>query len=300
MQVSGEELAEMPLEKGICNFPSDEERAAIATHLKDPQVVPGGSAANTARILGMLRIETGFISCVGNDEHGELFTRDMRELGATPLVTRSDKATGTAMTFVTPDAQRTFAVHLGASLEYREEDLPLKEIKNAEFLYVSSYLLEDPNLRAAAIAAMRAAKKVALDLSDPSLVTRNKELLREVVAEHVDIVFANEGEAEAFTGKSPEDALLDLAELCDIAIVKLGAEGSLLKQGGTITKVAAHVVEAVDTTGAGDAYAAGVLYGLLKGEPLARCGQRGAILAAEVIQHMGARLPKVPESFWGA
>ena len=120
------------------------------------------------------------------------------------------------------------------------------------------------------------------------------ETLKGIVREHIDIVFANEVEAEAFTGKSPEGALLDLAEHVDIAIVKLGAEGSLIKQGNTITKVAAHTVEAVDTTGAGDAYAAGFLYGFLNGQPLAKAGELGAYLAAEVIQQVGARLKELP------
>ena len=165
-------------------------------------------------------------------------------------------------------------------------------------LYVTGYVLEPP-LRDTVLGAVRAAKGagniVALDLSDPGVVQRQRDWLRSFVKEHVDIVFANEHEAEAFTGKPPLQALREMGAMTRVAIVKIGEKGCYIHRDRTI-HVPAHLVTAVDTTGAGDAFAAGFLHAWLLGKPLETCGDLGSLLASRVIQQVGARLAALPEN----
>ncbi len=295
-------LATLGLEKGVCSFPPDDRFEEILARAQgmDPSIEPGGSAANMATLLARLGASVAFCSAVGKDDFGELYERDLARCGVASYLRKEALPTGTAIAFITPDAQRTFADRLGASLALRAGHLPRDAIARSAITYVSGYLLEDRHLREAALEAMRIARenggRVAIDLSDPALMERIRaDTLALLRSGAFDIVFANEAEARALTGEDAESALAQLAAHAGVAVVKVGARGSLVRQGGETARVPAHVVTPVDTTGAGDAYAAGFLYGLIRGEPIATAGALGALLASEVITVVGARLQELPE-----
>jgi sugar/nucleoside kinase (ribokinase family) len=298
IQVTDRELEALRLEKGVCNYPSDEQLGRLHEHVSGASAIvePGGSAANTATLMARLGASVCFFSAAGTDAYGDLYERDLRACRVQPCLTRVALVpTGTAMTFITPDAQRTFAVHLGAATHLSTRDIPA-QATDAAIVYLTAYVLEHPNTRSVALELMRSAKgTIALDLSDPALIRRSRELVLRAVRDHADIVFANEPEARALTGKDAPLALEELSSMARVAIVKVGKDGSLIREGNRTIHAKAHVVSAIDTTGAGDAYAAGFLLGYLKGKSLEICGELGSLLASKVITHIGARLSAIPE-----
>ncbi|MDD9952875.1 MAG: adenosine kinase [Candidatus Woesearchaeota archaeon] len=291
VQVDDAFLATSNLEKGVGNFFSEADLDTIQAALTEMKVAPGGCGANTMSLMALLGSETTFLGKVGNDEFGKHYDEAMKKSGVESNIIFGEGHTGRAITFITPDAQRTFALNLGTANTFTQADLP----ETIEFLYLSNFILTDPQTQPAVLEAVKKAQKVGLDLSDPNVVTANKEFLESFIKEHVDILLANELEAEAYTGKQPEAAVHELAELAEVAIVKIGKEGSLIGHQGSVIHVPALVVEAIDSTGAGDAYAAGFLHSYLKGESLEKAGALGAFVAAEVVQQIGARLDSLPE-----
>ncbi len=254
----------------------------------------GGSAANTMHGLAKLGLEAGFIGSVGRDETGDFFEADMREAGVNTYLLRKNTDTGTAVALVTPDSERTFATHLGAALELNKKDINGNLFTAYDYLYLEGYLITDKEL---VITACKNARekgiRVAIDLASYNVVESYLKDFTEIISEYVDIIFANEDEAKAFTGKEPMEALYQLAELCEIAVVKVGKEGSLIKKGDEVIKVGPIKVESKDTSGAGDLYAAGFLYGLCKNESLDRCGAYGSVLAGNVIEVVGPKMDAV-------
>jgi sugar/nucleoside kinase (ribokinase family) len=201
--------------------------------------------------------------------------------------------TGTAVGLVTPDSERTFATHLGAATELTAEELTNNLFRGYDILYLEGYLLFNLPL---VEQACRMAKKnnmcVALDLASYNVVTQLLPSFNKIIQQYVDIVFANEDEARAFTGLEPREALDAIAGKCEIAVVKTGPDGSWIKRGDEVIRVEALKVNAIDTTGAGDLYAAGFLYGFSNGFSLDKCGLFGSILAGKVIEVIGARMPE--------
>ncbi len=256
----------------------------------------GGSAGNTMYGLGVMGVHSSFIGKVGRDELGIFYEKDMVEAGLSPVLMRSQiSPTGTAVALVTPDSERTFATHLGAATELTPEELTASYFKGYHILYLEGYLIFNLPL---VEQACRLAKKndmcVALDLASFNVVNELLPAFDRIVTEYVDIVFANEEEARAFTrGLNPREALDEIAKKCEIAIVKTGPAGSWIKRGEEVIRVDALKVNAVDTTGAGDLYAAGFLYGFSNGFGLDKCGIFGSILAGKVIEVIGARMPDV-------
>jgi sugar/nucleoside kinase (ribokinase family) len=252
----------------------------------------GGSAGNTLYGLGILGIESSFIGKVGRDEFGTFYEKDMIDAGLRPLLLRSDTQTGTAVALVSPDSERTFATHLGAATELDKSELNTGHFRGNDILYIEGYLIYNfPLVEEACRLAKENNMLVAIDLASFNVVNENLGHFNDIVNNYADIVFANEEEAKAFSGLSPREALDMLSERCEIAVVKLGAEGSLIKRGDEVIKVDALKARPVDTTGAGDLYAAGFLYGYLQGLPLDKCGLFGSILAGKVIEVIGARMP---------
>jgi sugar/nucleoside kinase (ribokinase family) len=188
-------------------------------------------------------------------------------------------------------------VHLGAAINLQKENVFFDDLKNSRILHIEGYQLEDKNLREVSLQAMGFAKghdvKISIDLADPGVVSRNKEELRRIVEKYADIVFANEDEAKAFTGKDGADALAEIGGMSGIAAVKIGKNGSLVKKGNDVYRIEGVKANAVDTTGAGDMYAAGFLYGLSKGYDIKVCGSLGSYFAAKVVEQIGARLDKI-------
>jgi sugar/nucleoside kinase (ribokinase family) len=254
-------------------------------------LTPGGSAANTIYGLSKLGVPTGFIGSIGYDETGDFFEKDFTYAGVRTMMHRRKTPTGTAVAFITPDSERTFATYLGAAVELNAEDLKSTDFAGFDILYLEGYLIYNKHLVAKACRIARSkTMKIALDLSSYNVVQDKLDDFKEIVEKYVDIIFANEEEAKAFTGCGVEEALIELSRLCDIVILKVGAEGSWIKRGKEVIKIKTIPVNCRDTTGAGDLYASGFLYGLAKGESLRRCGLYGAILSGKVIEVIGARM----------
>jgi sugar/nucleoside kinase (ribokinase family) len=269
------------------------EGVKAATEMFPRTRTSGGSAANTIHGLAMLGADTGFIGSIGRDETGDFFENDMKKAGVNTLLIRRNSVTGTAVALITRDSERTFATHLGAAIELVSHDLKPMLFDGYNILYLEGYLINNfPLVETACRIAMENKMLVALDLASFNVVEENLESFNKIVEGYVDILFANEQEARAFTGLEPEKALPVMAGLCEIVILKAGAEGSWLKCGEELIKISAFPVECVDTTGAGDLYAAGFLYGFAMDLNLETCGILGSLMAGRVIEIVGARMNK--------
>jgi sugar/nucleoside kinase (ribokinase family) len=258
--------------------------------------VSGGCAANTAAGVTSLGGSAAFIGKVRNDQLGDVFTHDIRAAGVhfvTPPAT-DGPATGRCLIMITPDAERTMSTYLGAGDYVYPDDLDGDLLARAKIVYVEGYMCglpsTDETLVKAAALTHAGDGQFALSLSDPYWVELHGKELASLL-EDVDIVFGNEAEALGITGADDlNEAVAALAARCRIVAVTLGAGGSIVASGGKAVKVAAHPPEAVvDTTGAGDLYASGFLYGLTKGMDPEQCARLGGLAAAEVISHVGAR-----------
>jgi sugar/nucleoside kinase (ribokinase family) len=260
------------------------------------QKASGGSAANTIHGLAHMNVPTGFIGMVGDDDLGNFFYKDMKSKNINPILFKSIRETGRAMAFISKDSERTFATCLGAAVELSPEDLDANIFSGYDYLYVEGYLVQDHNLIEKAMRlAQHNGLKVCIDLASYNIVDDHKTFFLDLIRNYVDIVFANNLEAESLTGEQPEKAAEILGTMTDIAVVKTGAEGSLVCSGDEIVHISAQPSTPVDTTGAGDMYAAGFLYGVIHQQPLNTCGKIGAILAGKVIEGYGA---KMDESTW--
>jgi len=261
------------------------------------ELTTGGSVANTMRGMANLGCSGGYMGRIGRDQLGELFLNDFARRGLRTHLSYSDTSdTGRVMALVSSDSERTMATYLGAAAEMQASDFKAEVLEAYDYLYVEGYLVFNHNLITAGVKAAKAAGlKVALDLSSFNVVEANLEFLKNLIAEYVDIIFANEEEAKAYTGLEPEAALHEIAGQSELAIVKLGKEGSLIKQGDEVVRVGSIPAKALDTTGAGDAYAAGFFYGLTNGYHLETCGKIAALVSGKVVEVMG---PNLPDSAW--
>jgi sugar/nucleoside kinase (ribokinase family) len=286
-------LTQFGLPKGSMQLVDGEKSGIIkrGTANFSRTLASGGSAANTIHGLAMLGVSTGFIGSIGKDETGDFFEKDFMNAGVKTFLHRRQSPTGTAVALITADSERTFATHLGAAVELNAEDLDSSDFNGYDILYLEGYLIYNKELVEAACGMAKALKmKVALDLASYNVVESNLGNFKEIIEKYVDIIFANEEEAKAFTGLNAETALFRLSELCETAVVKVGSEGSWLKRGEEIIKIGTIPVSCKDTTGAGDLYASGFLYGVAMNESLENCGLFGAILSGKVIEITGARL----------
>jgi sugar/nucleoside kinase (ribokinase family) len=263
----------------------------------EKQETCGGSAANTISGLARLGIGTGYIGKIGHDAYGEFFEREMKKHGVVTRMFYGRSQTGRALGFITPDSERTFATFLGSAVELEASDLSAELFRGYDYFHIEGYMVQN---HALAETAMRLAKEagleVSLDLASHNVVRENIGFLKEMVGRYVDIVFANEDESMAFSGeKTPHEALVSISPQCRIAVVKLGKKGSLVKRRDERHEIGCIPAQAVDTTGAGDLYAAGFLYGLIREYPLAVCGRIGSLLSGKVVEVVGAKLD---ESQW--
>ena len=240
--------------------------------------------------MARLGCKVGFIGKVGRDSTGDFFESALDNLGIQPFIMRGEERSGKCVSLVSPDGERTLVTHLGAAVEMKAEDLTPAIFEGYDCLYVEGYLVQDHNLiRGAIRMAKELGLKVAIDLASFNVVEENLEFLREVISEYVDIVFANEDEARVFSGEEePVNALQYISTMCDLVIVKIGMRGALIKQGGEVSHVGIMAAaKRVDTTGAGDFYAAGFMAGMCEGLSLRQCGTIGAITAGKVIEIVG-------------
>lgn len=280
----------------------DETRAELLYGAMGPGVeCSGGSAANTIAGLASLGAKAAFVGKVRDDQLGRVFAHDIRAVGVhfDTRPANGGAATARCLILVTPDAQRTMNTFLGAAQHLGPEDIDEKRIGDARITYLEGYLWDPPRakeaFRKAMAAAHKAGRKVALSLSDPFCVDRWRDEFRHLVAGEVDILFANEAEITSlYQTDDFDDALQQVRHKVELAVLTRSERGSVIVAGDEVHVIdAERVAKVVDTTGAGDLYAAGFLYGLTQGKDLHACGRIAAICAAEVIAHVGAR-PEAP------
>lgn len=286
-------LDKFSLPKGsmqLIDIDKSDKLLSESKHL-EKQLTSGGSAANTIHGLAKLGIETAFMGKVGKDEFGEFFHNDLKNSKINPVLFFSKSHSGRVVALISKDSERTFATHLGAAIELSADDLKSELFNGYNYFHIEGFLVQNHELLHKSVQLAKDNNlMVSLDLASYNVVEDNLEFLKTILKKYVDIVFANEDEARAFTGKEPEEALEILSELCEIAIVKTGSNGSLIKKGNEKHKIDVIKVESFDTTGAGDLYASGFLFGLSKNYPLKKCGKIGTILAGKVIEILGAKM----------
>jgi sugar/nucleoside kinase (ribokinase family) len=286
-------LDKFSLPKGsmqLVDIDKSDKLLSESKHL-EKQLTSGGSAANTIHGLAKLGIETAFMGKVGKDEFGEFFHNDLKNSKIIPVLFFSKSHSGRVVALISKDSERTFATHLGAAIELSADDLKSELFNGYNYFHIEGFLVQNHELLHKSVQLAKDNNlMVSLDLASYNVVEDNLEFLKTILKKYVDIVFANEDEARAFTGKEPEEALGILSELCEIAVVKTGSKGSLIKKGDEKHKIDVIKVESFDTTGAGDLYASGFLFGLSKNYPLKKCGKIGTILAGKVIEILGAKM----------
>ena len=279
---------------GMIYVDRDHIERTLAQTPAAPAVVPGGSACNTVVGVAQLGGRARFVGTCGRGPMGRFYEDSLRGRGVEPHLFRSDRPTGRVLSIITPDAQRSMFTFLGAASETRPEDLRPEGFAHAAVVHIEGYLLFNPKLMLAALTAARSAgARVSLDLASFNVVEESRSLLTEIVGEFVDILIANEDEARAYTGETdPARALEALQRGVDIAALKLGPAGSRVSRGGRVVRIPpCGEGSAVDTTGAGDLWAAGFLFGLVEGYDLERCGTLGSACGYEVCRVVGASIP---------
>jgi len=255
-------------------------------------VQSGGSASNTIHGLSRLGRECAFIGKISDDEFGRIFKEDLLNFNIKPMLFTDETPTGKAVALISPDSERTFATYLGAAVKLSPGEITPDLFQGSQYFHIEGYLVQDHELIEKALKTAHDLRLVtSLDLASFNIVGENLEFLNSLIKKYVNIVFANEEESIAFTGLSSDEGVKRIAEICDIAIVKTGAEGSIIASGNEIYNVAPFKVKPVDTTGAGDLYASGFLFGLMNGSSLAESGKIGSFLAARVIEKVGAKIP---------
>jgi sugar/nucleoside kinase (ribokinase family) len=282
--------------KGVMTLIDEHRAHQLYTALEQPREIAGGSAANTMAGLASLGAKGNFAGKVKQDRLGGAFAASMRELSLNYTTVPADSGPQTACSLiaVTPDGQRSMNTYLGAAREFAMTDIVEDDIAGSEILYIEGYLWDAPTAKAASLKAIDIAKKsgtkVAFSLSDPFLMGRYRGEFLELL-QHLDILFANEDEAKAlFEVEDFDDVLQAFKPMNKIAAITRSEKGCVVVRGAEVHVVdAVPVARVVDTTGAGDQFAAGFLYGLTHGRGLADCGRLGSLAAAEVISHYGAR-----------
>ena len=290
-------LTQHGLDKGMMTLIDTDQAAALYQAMGSGIEVSGGSAANTLAGIASLGGNGAYIGKVRNDTLGGVFNHDIKAIGVdfrTPAAT-DGATTARCLIFVTPDAQRTMQTYLGISVELGPDDIDEGAIRDAQITYLEGYLFDPPAAKQAFVKAAEiahsAGRKVALTLSDPFCVDRHRAEFMDLIKGHVDIVFANEDETKSlFEANNFDSALQRIRGLCDIAALTRSEKGSVIVAGNDVHVVdAAPVDKVVDTTGAGDLFAAGFLHGLTRDRSLSDCAKIGGLAAAEIIGHYGAR-----------
>ncbi len=290
-------LANYSLVKGSMSL-VDQEKAEELYKASGPGMeTSGGSAANTLSGISQLGGRAGFIGRVKKDQLGNIFTHDIKSVGThfeTPPAI-SGPSTARCLIFVTPDGERTMCTYLGASVQLEPEDLELSIVKQTKVLYLEGYLWDNPSAKRAFVAAAEATKasqgKVALSLSDSFCVDRHRESFLDLVKKNVDILFANEGEIiSLFQSSDFETAMEKVKDCCDVIVLTRGETGSVVLSKGEYLSIPSYSFgDLIDTTGAGDLYASGFLYGYTNNKTLLDCGKMGSICAAKVVTQLGPR-----------
>ncbi len=268
----------------------------IAQHDGVVHQVSGGSAANTIIGLSKLGVNCTFLGKLGKDNLGEFYLESLVSAG---VCTRRFKhcavsPTGRCLSMITPDSERTCRTFLGAAMNLAVDEVTAVDFEACDHAHIEGYKLFNRDLTYRLLeSAKEAGCTVSLDLASFEVVHYNRDILDDLLFRFVDIVFANEDESRAFCGSDdPHEGLASLSRFCEVTAVKVGADGAYLRRGDDVVKVDAHRVDAVDTTGAGDLWASGFLYGYFNGHDLETCGKMASIIGANVVQRIGATIPE--------
>lgn len=294
LQVTDADIQSLGLSKGSMNHITFEQCVSIQQQFASTRksMIAGGSAANTINAIAAMGGDATFVGKVGEDEIGEFFRADTLRNGTHPYFLHSELLSGCCLVLITPDGERTFCTYLGASADVRVDDLSLGMFEGFDIFHIEGYMVQDHALIEHAVRlAKQAHCRVSMDLAAFNVINENKEFITRLVREYVDIVFANEDESLAYTNLTPEMALDELASQCEIAIVKIGKRGSMIRSGANKYMVPAISTHCIDSTGAGDYYAAGFLYGLATGRSLQKCGEIATTTAGRICEVVGAKLP---------
>ncbi len=297
-KVEAELLVELGVEKGVMTLIDEERQQTLFAALDLPPLASasGGSAANTMIGVALFGGSAYYACLTGRDSWGDFYQRDLKTAGvATDAAQRSEGKTGQCIVFITPDADRTLNTYLGISSSIGPAQLQAEKIAASRYVYLEGYLLSSDNGYAACRDAIQMARNshtaISLTLSDPFMVAAFKERFATLVADGVDLLFCNEEEAFAFSGESERQAAIEyLGEHVHTVYTTCGADGALICADGQITSVPGVPIKAVDTTGAGDLFAGGALYGLTHDLDVTAAGKLGSYAAAQVVAQYGPRL----------
>ena len=289
-------LEQMQLPKGGMTLIDEAQQRELRTCMQGLQgeQSTGGSAGNTILALASLGASVGFVGKTGRDALGRFYAESQKAAGIDARLLQCDLPTGVANTFISPDGERTFGTCLGAAATLQASDITPALFEGVGLAHIEGYLVQNHDLMEAICqTAMEMSVQLSLDLASYNVVAADLPFFRHLVQDYIDIVFANEEEAAAFTGqKDPLEALRQIAALKCLAVVKLGSKGASARLGREEVVVGAHKVSVVDTTAAGDFFAGGFLYALTRGESLKECLSCGALLSEHIIGVVGTKLPK--------
>ncbi|RHJ90243.1 adenosine kinase [Parabacteroides bouchesdurhonensis] len=291
-------LNDVGIEKGAMDMIDQEQMLSIRKaqeHLERSQA-PGGSVCNTMRTMAYLGANTGFIGKIGTDSVGEFYEKALETAGVTPYFVKTKGVSGSCTVLISKDGERTMGTFLGPAATITPDEISEEVLSKYQCIYIEGYLLvNEPLVRTTMQKAKKLGLKVALDLSNFNIVNAFKGFLEDIIPQYVDILFSNEPEAEAYTGLKACEAVKVLSEMVEVSIVTLGKEGAIVGSKGNFFTVPAEGGKPVDTTGAGDNFAAGFLYGLSEGATLEQSARIGSLLAGYVIDVVG---PEIPADKW--
>jgi sugar/nucleoside kinase (ribokinase family) len=288
-------LRELNVAKGSMNLIDNEMRASVLQKIEQTELkmTTGGSVSNTSLAARRMNVPIGYIGKVGNDLYGDFYIEQLKSSGVDLHLIYEKAASGTAIAMITPDGERTFCTYLGAAADMQKKDLKESDFEGYTHFYAEGYLVQNHELIETALQIAKSRKLTTMiDLASFNVVEADRDFIKSLVEKYVDIVFANEEEARAFTGKPASEAVNEIAKVAKIAVVKEGSKGSLVKQGDKLYKIPVYKkVDPVDTTAAGDYYAAGFFYGMAHNADLERCARIGSLLSYYIIQIVGTKLP---------
>lgn len=292
-------LQQEGLDKGVMTLVDEAQQAKVLEALSKHTVnyCSGGSACNTMVGISDFGGKTAYACKVGSDEFGQKYLKELKSIGVQSTTTAGEGTTGSCVILITPDAQRTMLTYLGISSQLNADDIDEAQIAQSQYVYIEGYLFTNDANKAAAYRAMELAQKhnvkIALTISDPFLVDLFRDEFLSLIENQVDLLFCNLDEARALTNKvDPIDCASAISQHCNNVALTLGNNGSLIMHQGEVIAIGSVTVKAVDTTGAGDMYAAGVLYGITNGKSWKQAGHLGSHAAAQVVSQLGARLQK--------
>lgn len=291
-------LTVLNMQKGTMDLVSEDQMISIQKAQSDlaQNQAPGGAVCNTMRALANLGADSGYIGKIGTDDVGVFYEDAVKKASVTPYFVRTEGISGCCTVLISPDGERTMATFLGPAATLEAAEISDETLSTYDLVYIEGYLISNEKLFLPILErANKLGVKVALDLSNFNIVKGFNELLHEMIPQYVDILFSNESEAEAYTELPAREAVRKISEEVEISVVTLGKEGALVGSGNEVIHVPATGGKPLDTTGAGDNFAAGFLYGQSIGASLEESAKIGSILAGHVIEVIG---PQIPELQW--